>query len=313
MGKQDDYQSQFFENKNRFADLYNGCLFGGKDIMKAEDLEEADSVIVSSSENSTTIKVIADKIRKWKGYHVSILILESQSYIDYQMVLRSMKDDLANYEKQRKQAYQDLLDSGLKPSNYELLSKAPKDLKLVPCITLILYLGTDEPWDAKTELYQLLDIDEELKPYVSNYKLNLFDFHNHEDFSVFKTDIRYLFESLSKASNKKELYNYIETVPLQNSTDLDVIQAILGCIGRPMSKKDLEKLQNKENGGRDMMCKALRDMIDDGILEGTIRTLFNLINDGIINLTTAANQASVSEERFMELVEQFQLNTNRDS
>lgn len=143
------------------------------------------------------------------------------------------------------------------------------------------------------------------------WKRNLFEFHNHKDFSAFKTDIRYLFEALSKASDKKELYNYIETVPLQNSTDLDVIQAILGCIGRPMSKKDLEKLQNKENGGRDMMCKALRDMIDDGILEGTISTLFDLINKNLISLATAAEQASVSEERFMELVDEFHLNNNK--
>ena len=68
------------------------------------------------------------------------------------------------------------------------------------------------------------------------------------------------------------------------------------------------------------MCKALRDMIDEGrnegrnegVLEGTIRTLYNLINNNIISLTVAAEQAGVSEEHFGELVEQFQLNTNRN-
>ena len=86
--------------------------------------------------------------------------------------------------------------------------------------------------------------------------------------------------------------------------------AILGCIGKKISKKDLAKIQNNETGGFDM-CKALQDMINDGILEGTIRTLFDLFNKNLISLTDAAEQASVSEERFMELVEQFQLNTNK--
>lgn len=82
-----------------------------------------------------------------------------------------------------------------------------------------------------------------------------------------------------------------------------------------MSKKDLKRIQDKETGGYDM-CKALRDMVDEGknegILEGTIRTLYNLINNNIISLTVAAEQAGVSEEYFVELVERFQLNTNRN-
>ena len=31
MGQEDLYQSDFYENKNRFADVFNGALFGGKD------------------------------------------------------------------------------------------------------------------------------------------------------------------------------------------------------------------------------------------------------------------------------------------
>ena len=31
MGQEDLYQSDFYENKNRFADAFNGALFGGKD------------------------------------------------------------------------------------------------------------------------------------------------------------------------------------------------------------------------------------------------------------------------------------------
>jgi len=41
MGKQDGYQSDFFEDKGRFADVFNGALFGGREVIRPEELEEA--------------------------------------------------------------------------------------------------------------------------------------------------------------------------------------------------------------------------------------------------------------------------------
>ena len=179
----------------------------------------------------------------------------------------------------------------------------------------------------------MLNIDDDLKPYVSNYRFNLFDYHDHKDFSVFKTENRYLFEALARSDDKEKMMQYLETCPLQGSKDPDIVSAVLGSIGKKMTKKDLERIQNKETGGYDM-CKALRDMIEDGKNEGisigrnegisigrnegisigeqqgTIRTLFNLVNDNIISLSTAAQQASVSEEQFMKLVKEFQLNSD---
>ena len=36
MGQQDLYKSDFYEDKSRFADVFNGVLFGGREIMKPE-------------------------------------------------------------------------------------------------------------------------------------------------------------------------------------------------------------------------------------------------------------------------------------
>ena len=40
MEQRDLYQSDFYEDKNRFADIFNGALFKGKEVMKSEDLEK---------------------------------------------------------------------------------------------------------------------------------------------------------------------------------------------------------------------------------------------------------------------------------
>ena len=91
MGKKDLYQSDFYENHKRFSDVFNGVLFGGQEVMKPEELEEADSVMVSLAKDGGRKKIICDKVRKWKGKYVSIMVLENQSYVDYQMVLRAMR------------------------------------------------------------------------------------------------------------------------------------------------------------------------------------------------------------------------------
>ena len=65
MGQMDLYQSDFYEDKNRFADVFNGVLFGGKEVMKPEELENEDSVMVSIRKKRNLKKVICDKIRRW--------------------------------------------------------------------------------------------------------------------------------------------------------------------------------------------------------------------------------------------------------
>ena len=105
MGQKDLYESDFYEDKVCFADVFNGVLFEGNEVVKPEELEEIDSVQVSLQNRKTGKKVICDKIRKWKGKYVSIMVLENQSYIDYGMVFRVMESEAIGYGKQRKERF----------------------------------------------------------------------------------------------------------------------------------------------------------------------------------------------------------------
>ena len=78
------------------------------------------------------------------------------------MVLRVMKDELAAYEKQLKQSFQKTLENHIPLSNDEFLSQMARDTRLLPVITIVLYFGTGKPWDGKIQLYDLLDMEEEL-------------------------------------------------------------------------------------------------------------------------------------------------------
>ena len=205
MGQEDLYQSDFYEDNNRFSDVFNGVLFHGKDVMKPEELETEDSVMVSVRGTRKGKKVICDKIRRWKGRYVSLLILESQSYVDYRMILRVMEAEVMGYDKQRKEAYQLRRSNKEKFDRHEYLSRMKRDQKFVPIITLIIYVGKNRLWDGARHLHELLDVDEEIRPFVNDYRLNLFDYHDYKNFHMFKTENRLLFQALSGGNSKKRM------------------------------------------------------------------------------------------------------------
>lgn len=207
MGKKDEYQFDYLDDDRRFADQINGALFNGRQIVKPEELEPEDSqaVLLGKGDGTENIKTIVDKTRIWKGKKLQIFVVENQNYIDYRMVLRNMLSESIGYRKQwrsRKRAYAQVND--LKDRN-EYLSGMKKNEKYAPIITLVVYFGIDGAWDGARCLYDLLDIDEELKAYVTNYRLNLYDCHEHDTFDEYKTGLRQVFETVRYAKDKVKL------------------------------------------------------------------------------------------------------------
>ena len=180
------------------------------------------------------------------------------------MVIRVMKEEAACYDKQRKSGFTACRKKGRKPDHHEYLSGMMKEQVFHPVITLVLYLGEEKPWDGKTQLHHLLLIPEELKPWVSNYKINLYDYHDHDDFSLFKTENRLLLELLSLSDHKEKLKRITENRKFHFSKDIEVAKAMLGILGIPY---DVHKIYNNKSGGYDMR-KGLKDWADELKAEG---------------------------------------------
>ena len=53
------------------------------------------------------------------------------------------------------------------------------------------------------------------------------------------------------------------------------------------------------------MCEAIEGIRNDGIEEGTFKTLMELVNDGLLSLSVAAGRVNLSVEEFEEKVKQF--------
>ena len=106
MGKRDDYQSVYLDDDRRFADQINGALFGGRQIVKPEELEREDPQTVNLEEKGKTGKTgrtIVDKARLWRGRKLHVLVIENQNYVDYHMVLRNMLSESNEYNRQWKE------------------------------------------------------------------------------------------------------------------------------------------------------------------------------------------------------------------
>lgn len=290
MGKKDLWQSDYFDNKIRFADMINGALFHGKQIVKREELEETDSKLIYHEPNGDAINVIRDKVYKWNGRFVSICVLENQSYVDYRMIFRVMLEEAVSYIKQQKRYFKKRKDAGYQFNSNEFLSQMKKDEKYIPVITLILYLGKDI-WDGPKTLYEMLEIDEELKPFVTNYKLNIFDYHNYKNFSQFKTENRFLFELLSCSNDENKTEKIIKEYLNDYSVDEESAKAILGMLD---IKININKY--KEKGGRLNMCKAWDDHIERGRREGRQEGRQEALKESLIALIDSLKNFSTDLE-----------------
>ena len=145
--KPDIILKNFWKNNERFADIFNAYLFQGEQIIKSEDLTEADtdiSSLIKFNGHAETLGKVFDVVKKSaNGVDYVILGLENQSKIHYAMPLRHMIGDAFSYLKE----YKELEAKNKKYKNYktkhEFLSKFQKTDRLHPIVTICIYYGED--------------------------------------------------------------------------------------------------------------------------------------------------------------------------
>lgn len=283
MGKSDEYQFDYLDDNERFADQVNGALFKGRQVVKPDELEEADAQAVYLGKEAGVrgnFKTVADKVRMWRGKLLHILAVENQSHVDYHMVLRNMLSESLSYQRQwkrKKRAHEKEKD--LRAGTDEFLSGMTKDEKFIPIITLVVYCGTEHVWDGARCLYDLLEVDEELKEFISNYRLNLYDCHEHDTFDEYKTGLRQLFEVVRYGREKEKLKKLLEENKETYSRIDGDTREMLEVVGKVQIGEEYEIMEGGER--RYDMCKAFMDMKLEGIEEGMEKGMEKGIEKGI--------------------------------
>ena len=179
MNGKDITQKMLERYNDVFADIVNVLLFNGKRIVDEDALIDTpvDSALKIDGEIHSQDRDVA---KYWKNSQINIALfgLENQTVPDKLMPMRVIGYDGAEYKKQV-----------LEENRYK---------KKYPVITLVLYMGYDRNWKYSNSLLDLLEVDENLKPYVSDYKINVFEiaFLDREKIDLFKSDFRMLADYL---------------------------------------------------------------------------------------------------------------------
>ena len=95
MGKGNAAVRQWMSNPKRFADLFNGMVFEGEQVIRPEELEPADGEtdLLLEDKNGKLQEVhrYRDLVMRWKrGGMLVLLACENQAKVHYAMSVRNM-------------------------------------------------------------------------------------------------------------------------------------------------------------------------------------------------------------------------------
>ena len=281
--KDKDITQKVLEKYNDvFADILNVLLFNGRDVVEESTLIDAlpMSMLKIDGRVRSQERDIAKYWRKSK-INVALFGLENQTTPNRLMPLRVLGYDGAEYVKQ---------------SRKENIDKAK-----YPVITLVLYLGYEKEWNYPKTLFEVLDIDEDIKPYVNDFKINLFEiaYLDKEKINLFKSDFRILADYLYQMRVNKDY--------IADETTIEHVEELLTLMSAMTGDNRFEETINDLKGKEKInMCEVLDRVeargiekgIEQGVKRGTINTLISLVNDGILSSYEAALRANMSVEDF---------------
>lgn len=110
MQKQNVISIDYLENPARFADLLNGYVYHGQEMVKVEDIRELNGSVARISKKKrgkqiSTQVVTADIVRELTVRMKAVIVaLENQTDIHYAMPVRVMNLESSNYHSQWRKA-----------------------------------------------------------------------------------------------------------------------------------------------------------------------------------------------------------------
>ena len=271
--KPDIVVKNYWRNNEQFADFFNAVLFDGKEIIKADELEDIDteeSSILEHKDYAESIGAARDnvKIRKKSTiYNVELVILgmEGQERIHYAMPMRVMGYDYGTYKKQyddNAKKYKNA--NGM--SRDEYMSKMKKMDKFIPVITIVVYYG-ENPWDGALSLHEMLNIPKEVEPFVNDYKMHLIEARKN-NLKLHNINNIDLFNLLEILINKDEKLKETKEKAIQYASEHDVDKSVIMTVaGAANCKMDYDMIAGK---GSVDMCTVFEETRFEGRLEGRL-------------------------------------------
>ena len=266
-----------------FADIVNGLLFNGEQVIKEDELEAESELSVYKADGKLHEQE-RDVAKYWKNGEIRIAFygLENQTAVDPDMPLRVLSYDGAAYRSQ--------LNLEGNPKRY-------------PVVTLVLYFGDGE-WNKSKNLLGCLNVPEKLKPYVNDYKINLFEICKLTDSQIsnFKSDFKIVADYFAKRKKVPDYHGTSDTI--KHVDEFFKLMKVL------TNDNKFETVYNEgiiNNKGGVNMCDFL-DTVEakgmaKGIAEGKAEVIQGLIRTGKMTVEQIADMLKLPVEKVKELAE----------
>lgn len=285
MGKEDIKLKVYLEDTRRYADLWNGSVFNGEQMLKPEELQVV-SPVLTKAYGENVLEKTRDLVmmQSGTGQYFAVYAVENQENIDYSMPARIMLQEALEYNRQIREI---MRENRIKDEEYrmeqghsifqnagERMYLVRKTDKLYPVVTLIIYWG-EKIWDGPRSLWELMAFGEdddsfgkEFRRLIPEYSLHFLDLTSFEHFEYFKTELRPLLELYQKRNYKEKFIEYIKDY--KNCMNMDDESWYL--LSNLTHSKDIRKLiqeKQRKEGNADM-CRALEEWKADCKAEGGI-------------------------------------------
>lgn len=212
------------------------------------------------------------KIRKKSTKHdveLCILGMESQEHIHYAMPMRVMGYDYGSYKKQYdSNAVKYKIAKGL--SDDEFISKMKRTDKFIPIITIVIYYG-EKAWDGAVSLQGMLDIPEDMKAFINDYKMNLVEArkNNLKLHNINNKDLFNLFGILlNRNGNLNEIKEKAINYAAEHKVEKSVIMTVTGAVNCKIDYNMLEKEADAD------MCTVFEETRKEGEAKAIIELGF---------------------------------------
>lgn len=100
--------------------------------------------------------------------------------------------------------------------------------KFVPIITIVVYYG-EKPWDGAKSLHGMLNIPDDLKIFINDYKLNLIE-ARESNLNLHNTNNKDLFNLLEILLNKNGKLSTIKEKAINYSIEHKVEKAVIMAV-----------------------------------------------------------------------------------
>lgn len=254
-----------------FADVFNYYIYGGEQIIQAEQLIERDSTKITLPYGADGAVVPVQKFRDVQKLYAAMTDgnlgyvlygIEAQSEIHYAAAVKNNLYDAMEYAGQVEEAARshrkamkqaDAMQK--KPNAGEFLSGFWKEDRLIPSVTVMLYFSPDV-WDGPLSLFDMMEVkDSRIFSFLDNYHVRLIApaQMTDEEIMKFQSSLREVIFFIKYSKDRKNLDRILK----KNEKRFRKVERRAADVIEAITHTGLKYEESKEAVD---MCQAIQEM-----------------------------------------------------